>query len=132
METKLFLTQMEIHGLNEIRKASKNKDVTDVHKLREQLAKRNIDVTFEIKGDRITTISFKNEHFQVNSIKGYERSFTDRVLKSINENKMASLAEQNKQKESPKYNRFEEIKRTREERTQLLNRNLYDTKGMSR
>lgn len=132
MNTKLFLTKMEVHALNEIRKASKDRNVTDVHKLREQLAKRNINVNFEIKGDKVTAISFKKKDFQISSIKGNERLFTDRVLKSVAENKQALTAELKAENQAPKHNRFEEIKRHRAEKTQLLNRNLYDTKGMSR
>lgn len=132
MNTKLFLTKMEVHALNEIRKASKDRTVTDVHKLREQLAKRNINVNFEIKGDKVTAISFKKKDFQISSIKGNERLFTDRVLKSVAENKQALMAELKAENQAPKRNRFEEIKRHRAEKTQLLNRNLYDTKGMSR
>lgn len=132
MNTKLFLTKMEVHALNEIRKASKDRTVTDVHKLREQLAKRNINVNFEIKGDKVTAISFKKKDFQISSIKGNERLFTDRVLKSVAENKQALTAELKAENQAPKRNRFEEIKCHRTEKTQLLNRNLYDTKGMSR
>jgi len=132
MNTKLFLTKMEVHALNEIRKASKDRNVTDVHKLREQLAKRNINVNFEIKGDKVTAISFKKKDFQISSIKGNERLFTDRVLKSVAENKQALTAELKAENQAPKRNKFDEIKKQRTERTQLLSRNLYDTKGMSR
>lgn len=132
MNTKLFLTKMEVHTLNEIRKASKDRTVTDVHKLREQLAKRNINVNFEIKGDKVTAISFKKKDFQISSIKGNERLFTDRVLKSVAENKQALTAELKAENQGPKRSKFEEIKRYRAEKTQLLNRSLYDTKGMSR
>lgn len=131
MSTKLFYNAYEVQVLREVRRASKNKSNTDLNKLKQDLAKRNIQVNFELKNGKIDFISFKKNEFEINSIKGIDRVFTDRVVKSINENKN-SLEQAKKEEKKPEYNRFAEMKKHREERTELLNRNMYDTKGFTR
>ncbi|MFD2289231.1 hypothetical protein GJU39_21895 [Pedobacter petrophilus] len=131
METKIFYTAYEINALREIRRASKDKSNTDLNKLKESLAKRNINVNFEVKNGRIQSISFKKNEFEINSIKGNDRVFTDRIVKSINENKN-SLEQAKKEEKKPDYNRFAELKKHREERTELLSRDMYNTKGFSK
>jgi len=131
MSTKLFYNAYEVQVLREVRRSSKNKSNTDLNKLKQDLAKRNIQVNFELKNGKIDFISFKKNEFEINSIKGNDRVFTDRVVKSINENKN-SLEQAKKEEKKPEYNRFAEMKKHREERTELLNRNMYDTKGFTR
>ncbi|SDY05419.1 hypothetical protein [Flavobacterium degerlachei] len=131
METKLFYNAYEINALREIRRASKNKYNTDLNKLKENLAKKNIHVDFEVKNGTLRNISFKKNEFEINSIKGNDRVFTDRIVKSVNNNKN-SLEQSKKAEKTKEYNRFEELKKHREERTQLLNRDMYNTKGFSK
>lgn len=131
MSTKLFYNAYEIEVLREVRRASKDKSNTDLNKLKQDLAKRNIQVNFEVKNGKLNFISFKKNDFEISSIKGNDRIFIDRVIKSIDENKY-SLEQAKKEEKKPEYNRFEEIKRLREARTELLSRNMYDTKGFTR
>lgn len=131
METKLFYNAYEINALREIRRASKDKSNTDLNKLKENLAKKNIHVNFEVKNGKLQNISFKKNEFEISSIKGNDRIFTDRVVKSVEENKKSQEQAKNEEKK-PEYNRFAEMKKHREERTQLLNRDMYNTKGFSK
>ena len=114
METKLFYNDYEIHLLREIRRESKNQSNTDLNKLKENLAKRNIHVNFEVKNGTLRNISFKKDKFEISSIKGNDRVFTDRILKSIDDNKKC-LEQSKKEELKPKYNRFEELKKHREQ-----------------
>ncbi|WP_159638983.1 hypothetical protein [Sphingobacterium composti Ten et al. 2007 non Yoo et al. 2007] len=132
MERKLFYNAYEINVLREVRRASKDKSVTDLNKLKEKLAEKGIKVNFETKQGKVQSISFKKNEFEINSIKGKDRVWTDLVVKSVSENKNALEKAQKQEKEKPQYNRFEEMKKHREERTELLSRNMYDTKGLSR
>lgn len=131
MSTKLFYNAYEIQVLREVRRASKDKSNTDLNKLKQDLAKRNIQVNFKLKNGKIDFISFKKNEFEITSIKGNDRVFTDRVIKSINENKN-SLEQAQMEEKKPQYNRFAELKKHRDERAELLSRNLYDPKGLSR
>lgn len=54
MEKTIFYNQYEIQALREIRKASKNKENTDLQKLKADLAKKNIHVNFEVKNGKST------------------------------------------------------------------------------
>lgn len=131
METKFFYNAYEIHVLREVRRASKDKSVTDLNKLKEKLAEKGIKMNFETKQGKVQSISFKKNEFEINSIRGNDRVWIDRVVKSVDENKK-TFEQAQKQEKKPEYNRFAELKQHREARTELLSRNMYDTKGFSR
>jgi len=132
METKIFYNAYEINVLREVRRASKDKSATDLNKLKENLAKQNIKVDFEMKNNRVTSISFKKNEFEISSVKGNDRVWTDRIVKSIDENKKSLEQAKTAERSKPDYNRFAEMKKHREERSDLLSRNMYDTKGLSK
>lgn len=129
METKMFYNAYEIHVLREIRRASKDKSVTDLNKLKEKLAEKGIKMNFETKQGKVQSISFKKNEFEINSTRGNDRVWTDRVIKSVSDNKNTLEKAQKQEREKPDYNRFAEIRKQREERTELLSRDMYKTKG---
>lgn len=128
LNTKIFRSEQEIHSLRIIRRVSNDKNVTDLNKLKEELQKHKIDVKFEIKDGKVQNISFKKSGFDLDSVRGNDRVWTDRVIKSVQENKALSM---DKGKEEPKRSRFDEIKANREERTKMQQQGLYNTKGLS-
>lgn len=133
MTTQIFIKPYDIHVLREIRRASKEKNITDIHKLKERLAKQDIKVNFDVKYGKVQNVSFQKGDFKISSIKGHERLFTDRVIKSVEVNKNSLTNEQNKEKQQGQgINRFDQVRAMREEKTALERRDMYNTKGFGR
>lgn len=132
MSTKIFYTQQELHTLREIRRISKDKTITDVNKLQQRLKERGIKVTFDKdkSNGKVKSISFEKDTLKVDSVKANDRVWTDRVLNSVDKNREQMIKEMN----SPKVqnDRFEEIRRTREERTKMQEQSMYNNKGLER
>lgn len=133
MSTKLLYNTYEIHLFREVRRASKDKSITDIHKLKERLSRQNIKVSFEIKNGKVQNISFEKESFKVTSVKGNDRVFTDRVLKSVDSNHKEQMTSKNKEQSQEKGNdRFDKIRATREQKTAIEKQSMYSNKGLSR
>lgn len=132
MERALFLNVHEVHQLNEIRRISRDKSITDLNKLKERLKEKKIDMKIDVKFGKVQHVSFQSKDFKIDSTKGIDRVFTDKVLKNVEKNGKEHQQALQKERNKPEYNRFDELKRNREERTNTINQNMYNTKGLSR
>lgn len=138
MDTKWFLKPSEVNTLREIRRTSADKSVMNAQKLKERLEQKGIKVHFEIKHSKVQSITFAKDDFKITSLKGADRVFTDRIMKSLEKNREAFRAkqiDQQKQAETKQAQAKEQIQKirdSREERTRIQGQSLYNSKGLSR
>lgn len=131
MDTKIFFSKQEQQNFDKIREISrKSKDFKEFQK---NLKSRGFEtkIKFNKKG-KVKDVEFKKGEHKINSTKANERTFTDNIVKNIEKNREATKMLEKAQNKKPEYNRFDAIKQQREERTKLLGRDMYDTKGLSK
>lgn len=115
---KSFANEYEIEMYNIIKTTSKKSDITDVSKLKEALAKRNIIMKIENNtAGKVRTLSFadKRGKFEINGDLGKERFQWEPIKKNVEQNLKNMKEREKSEKEKPTYNRFDELKKHREE-----------------
>lgn len=115
---KSFANEYEIEMYNIIKTTSKNSDITDISKLKEALAKRNIIMKIENNtAGKVRTLSFvdKRGKFEINGDLGKERFQWEPIKKNVEQNFKNMKEKEQLEKEKPVYNRFDELKKHREE-----------------
>lgn len=130
MSTKIFYTQIELLTYRKIREVSKKSN--NVQELKKNLEKHGIktNFSFDHKG-KVQNLSFEKESFKMNSVKGIDRTYTDRIVNTLDKNR--EKLQQNIQKEmQQKPNRFDEIRANRDLKTQMERQPMYNTKSMKR
>lgn len=115
---KSFANEYEIEMYNIIKRTSKNENITDISKLKEALEKRNIIMKIEsnVEG-KVRTLSFadKRGKFEINGDLGKERFQWEPIKKNVEQNFKNMKEKEQLEKDKPTYNRFDEIKKHREE-----------------
>lgn len=115
---KILLNDYEVHKRNKITQISKDKSITSIDKLKEALAKENIKMKIDKSpSGHVRNISFSDKRgkFEVDGTKGAE----SHVWKNINDNVLSNAkdakAVEQAQASKPQYNRFDELKKQRDE-----------------
>lgn len=138
METKIFLKPHELNTLREIRRASSDKNILNAQKLKERLDQQGIKMNFEIKGGKVQNVSFEKDDFKISSFRANEKLFTDKVLQNLDKNRDAFRSKQNdlqkelNQKKEQANQQIQNIKDSRQERTQLHQGEIYNSKNLGR
>lgn len=138
METKIFLKPHELNTLREIRRASSDKNILNAQKLKERLDQQGIKMNFEIKGGKVQSVSFEKDDFKISSSRANEKLFTDKVLQNLDKNRDAFRSKQNdlqkelNQKKEQANQQIQNIKDSRQERTQLQQGEIYNSKNLGR
>lgn len=138
METKILLKPNELQTLREIRRTSSDKNVLNVQKLKERLEQQGIKMTYEIKSGKVQNVSFEKDDFKISSSKANEKLFTDKVMNNLDKNREAFRSKQSEQqkeelqKKEQAKQQIQSIKDSREERTQLQQNSIYNTKNLGR
>jgi hypothetical protein len=115
---KSFANEYEIEMYNIIKTTSKNSDITDISKLKEALAKRNIIMKIENNTTgKVRTLSFadKRGKFEINGDLGMERFQWEPIKKNVEQNFQNMKEKEQLERDKPTYNRFDELKKHREE-----------------
>lgn len=115
---KSFANEYEIEMYNIIKSTSKNENITDISKLKEALEKRNIIMKIESNTEgKIRTLSFadKRGKFEINGDLGKERFQWEPIKKNVEQNFKNMKEKEQLEKDKPTYNRFDELKKHREE-----------------
>jgi hypothetical protein len=115
---KSFANEYEIEMYNIIKSTSKNENITDISKLKEALEKRNIIMKIENNTEgKVRTLSFadKRGKFEINGDLGKERFQWEPIKKNVEQNLKNMKEKEQLEKDKPTYNRFDELKKHREE-----------------
>lgn len=115
---KSFANEYEIEMYNIIKSTSKNENITDISKLKEALEKRNIIMKIESNTEgKVRTLSFadKRGKFEINGDLGKERFQWEPIKKNVEQNFKNMKEKEQLEKDKPTYNRFDELKKHREE-----------------
>lgn len=133
MET--FWNEYEIEMYNRIKTVSKQGDITDLGKLKEQLAKQNISMKVEVStSGKVKRISFetKEKKLEIDGNEGKTQFLWDKIKKNVENNLKVEREKEKEIQNKPTYNRFEEVKRNREEQSKVINQERHSLKGLSR
>lgn len=103
---------------------------------KKECKKRGIEVNFDKSRQKRIVVKIKRTECCLDNRKSRDRIFLDRmrqnVEKGIEKQKQKNLQEQKQKENSKKYDRFEQIKKNREQITKMERSQMFDNRGFSK